>query len=105
MLKIRAVNVWPSAFDYAILSVRGVLDYRGIVRYDQNGTEEILVTLEVGSESDDSVTAEVVTSVRIACGLTVDTEVVSEGTLRSRVPEGYVKLSRWHDERPEQRRE
>jgi phenylacetate-CoA ligase len=98
MMKIRGVNVWPAQFDRAIFGVAGVADYRGVVGTDPRGSETVEVRLEVLPGSGDTGGA-VAEAVRRATGLTVRVTVEPPGTLSSQVPEGFVKIKRWRDER------
>ena len=105
MLKVRGMNVWPEALDAAIFGVADVTDYRGVVRLGDDGRETIVVTLECPPPRAGSVATEVVASVRRAVGVRVEVEVVPIGTLLGQVPEGFVKIARWRDERPSARDE
>lgn len=96
MMKIKGVNVWPATFDRAVFAVEGVGDYRGRVVTDDSGSEAIV--LEVETDADATLSA-VVASVRNATGLGARATRVGPGTLARRVPEGFVKIKRWTDER------
>lgn len=96
MMKVKGVNVWPATFDEAVFAVAGAGDYRGRVVTDDSGAEAIL--LDVEADHDDVITA-VVSSVRERTGLSARASRIVPGTLARRVPEGFVKIKRWTDER------
>lgn len=99
MLKLRGVNVWPVSFDEAIFSVAGVRDYRGLVRRE-NGSEvvELRVAFDPGIP-DDAVLRSVGEVVRRRVGVGVRVLAVHPHELSAEVPAGFVKVSRWRDER------
>ena len=97
MLKIRGVNVWPEAFDAALFSVEGVVEYRGRVTCSDEG-EAINIEIETAGNADEAETAcSVREAVRLATGLRATVSVVSPGTIVGSVPPGFVKVSRWID--------
>jgi phenylacetate-CoA ligase len=98
MLKIRGVNVWPGQFDLAVFGIEGVNDYRGVVGTDGDGSEVVEIRLETGLDARET-GSRVVESVRRATGLAVKVSVEPPGTLAKEVPEGFVKIKRWRDER------
>jgi phenylacetate-CoA ligase len=98
MMKVRGVNVWPAQFDAEVFSVRGVTDYRGVVTTDDRGAEVLEIRLETSLDPDK--TAErVAEAVRRATGLTPKVRIEFTGTLAGEVPEGFVKVKRWADQR------
>ena len=98
MMKVRGVNVWPAQFDAAVFSVRGVTDYRGVVSTDDRGAEVLEIRLETSLDPDKT-GASVAEAVRRATGLTPTVRIELIGTLAGEVPEGFVKVKRWADER------
>lgn len=98
MLKIRGVNVWPAALDRAVFSVPGVVDHRGRVAVDERGRE--LLELTVEPEPDASGVGDAVArELHRAVGLHAAVMVASPGAITRSVPEGFVKISRWRDDR------
>ncbi len=98
MMKIRGVNVWPAALDDAVFAVAGVTDYRGRVYIDENGSEVIVVRLEADRPGVDAST-EVAAAIQSMTGLAARVVVESPGTVAREVPEGFVKITRWTDDR------
>ncbi len=98
MMKIRGVNVWPAQFDAAVFGVEGVTDYRGVVGTDERGRETIEIHLETSGVAEDAA-SKVADAVRLVTGLSTKITVEQEGTLARLVPEGFVKVKRWRDER------
>lgn len=99
MLKIRGVNVWPEALDAVIFAVDGVVDYRGAVRTSDDGGEVVVVEVEASSAAGARVSQSIVDDVRRHLGIGVRVGVLEIGELSRRVPEGFVKVARWSDER------
>ena len=98
MMKVRGVNVWPAQFDAGVFSVGGVTDYRGAVTTDDRGAEILEIRLETSLDPYKTA-ASVAEAVRRATGLTPTVRVESTGTLAGEVPEGFVKIKRWEDQR------
>lgn len=98
LLKIRGVNVWPAALDQAVFSVPGVADYRGRVAVDDSGREVLEVKIECSHQADE-VSATVADRIRESVGLSADVQAVGPGVISQSVPEGFVKVSRWKDDR------
>jgi phenylacetate-CoA ligase len=99
MMKIRGVNVWPAQFDAAVFGVEGVVDYRGTVAIDGRGVEALRIRIEAGDEAGDGIARRVEEAVEQATGLTARIERELPGTMAREVPEGFVKMKRWQDER------
>lgn len=100
MLKLRGVNIWPVTFDEAIFAVPGVRDYRGVVRRAADGAELVELRVECDAQARTSdVLRDVKVRVRRDVGLGVDVRPVATGELSRQVPAGFVKVSRWSDER------
>lgn len=101
MMKIRGVNIWPEMFDRAILAVPGVREYRGTVSASADG-ETILVEVEPAEEgrvAGEALVAAVRAAVRAATAITVHVAVLRPGAIVGSVPVGFVKVSRWRDDR------
>jgi phenylacetate-CoA ligase len=98
MMKVRGINVWPSAIDRAIFSVPGVVDYRGRITVDASGREIVEVTVESAADEKDLLT-EVTRRIHEAIGLQASVVKVDPGVITGREPEGFVKVSRWRDDR------
>ncbi len=101
MMKIRGINVWPVAFDSAILGVDGVRDYRGVVRRRSDGGEAIELHVECEPARAGEIAGLVSNAVRRTVGLGVIVHPAEPGALSRNVPEGFVKVKRWRDERME----
>jgi phenylacetate-coenzyme A ligase PaaK-like adenylate-forming protein len=97
-MKIRGVNVWPAQFDAGVFSVLGVTDYRGVVTTDARGAEVLEIRLETSLDPDKTA-ASVAEAVRRVTGLTPKVRIEFAGTLAGEVPEGFVKVKRWADQR------
>lgn len=98
MMKIRGINLWPARFDEAVFGVPHASDYRGVVRLDDRGAEVIEVRVE-GSGDPVDLQEAVTAAVRKETGLAARVSVVPVGTLAREVPEGFVKVKRFHDMR------
>jgi len=96
MMKVRGVNVWPATFDTAVFSVPGVVDYRGRIGTGGDGSEIVEIRIEAESTAAAGLVTE---AVQQATGLNAAIAVVPAGTLAREVPEGFVKIKRWNDER------
>ncbi len=99
MLKIRGINVWPAQFDEAVFAIAGVENYRGVVDSAADGREEVRITVECSAARAEVVRQRVSDVVREHIGIGASVEVVVPGELSRAVPEGFVKVSRWRDER------
>jgi phenylacetate-CoA ligase len=97
MLKIKGVNVWPTAFDTAIFGVTGVLNYEGSVKRASDGSELVEVVVECESTRSSDVQRHIADAVRRDIGLGVAVRIVSPDELARSVPEGFVKMPRWRD--------
>lgn len=98
MIKIKGTNVWPAQFDTAIFSVPGVSNYRGTVELE-NGRESIRVRVECRHEQSESVIMAVEASVREFIGLKIEVQTIELGQISHEIPEGFVKVPRWIDNR------
>ncbi|MQA74470.1 MAG: AMP-binding protein [Solirubrobacterales bacterium] len=99
MMKIRGVNVWPASFDAAVFGVSGALNYRGSVRRAADGRELVELVVEGDPRERQSLAGPVREAVHRLVGLAVEVTVVAPGSLARDVPEGFVKVSRWTDQR------
>ncbi|MCW3040976.1 MAG: hypothetical protein JWM31_2881 [Solirubrobacterales bacterium] len=98
MMKIRGVNMWPEMFDRVVLTVEGVREYRGTV-FDSFDGESILVEVEPLEGADGALGQAVRAAVRAATSMTVQVTVLAPGDIVGSVPAGFVKVSRWRDDR------
>ena len=98
MIKIKGMNVWPAQFDAAIFSVPGVMNYRGTVEFE-DGRESVRVRVECPPRQSESVIQAVEVSVKMAIGLKVEVKPLTPGQLSHEIPEGFVKVPRWVDNR------
>lgn len=99
MMKIRGVNIWPESFDPLVFGVSGVADYRGVVTVSDAGNEELIIEVECPAADAGRVRQEIAVGIRRSLGLGVTVEVHDPGALALRVPEGFVKVARWRDDR------
>jgi phenylacetate-CoA ligase len=99
MMKVRGVNVWPATFDTAVFAVDGVADYRGRLLTDDRGVEVVEIRIETHLSASSRLAEEVATSVKRTIGLTSTVSLEPVGSLSRSVPEGFVKIKRWTDER------
>jgi len=80
MVCVRGVNIYPTAIEAVIRTVRDVAEYRATVR--SNGAlGTVAVEVEVSSSNRDAVTALVESRLREALGLTVAVNAVEPGAL------------------------
>ena len=98
MLKIKGINVWPAQFDAAIFGVVGVTNYRGTVELE-NGRESVRVRVECPPTHSEAILLEIQTAVRESIGLRIDIQSLKPGQLSHEIPEGFVKVPRWIDNR------
>jgi phenylacetate-CoA ligase len=98
MLKVRGVNVWPRMFDEAVLTVRGVREYRGTVSSRSSG-EFVLLEIEPTEDAGEGLRERVHAAVRAAVPLAVTVTILRPGDIVSTIPAGFVKVSRWRDAR------
>ena len=99
MMKVRGINIWPLAMDRVILGFPGIVEYRGSVTCDDTGREHVVVHLETTKDVTPDVATEVQDAIRRSLGLGVEVLSVEPGSITSNVPEGFVKVRRWQDER------
>jgi phenylacetate-CoA ligase len=98
MMKIRGVNVWPENFDTALFAIPEVLDYRGVVRSAEGTSDHIEIRVEL-SDSAAAVCDRVCAQVERVTGLRPAVTVLEAGEIAAATPTGFVKLSRWTDQR------
>ncbi len=98
MLKIKGMNVWPAQFDAAIFGVPGVMNYRGSVEVT-NGQESVRVRVECPPNRSKAVPLEVREAISGSIGLRAEVQPLSPGELSLEIPEGFVKVPRWTDNR------
>jgi phenylacetate-CoA ligase len=101
MMKVRGLNLWPITVDDIVLTTAGVRNYRGIVKLDGAGREDIDVDVEfdtaIPSPSRLDINREIEAKLRAVTGLRMD---VREAT--GPLPEfkdSESKARRWRDER------
>lgn len=102
MLKIRGMNVWPSAVDSAVFAHREVDEYVGRVSIDREGREAVVLTLALKPEAVGLAAADraallrrVGEAVRAATGVSMEISEVA----RAELPTFEFKSRRWIDER------
>ncbi|OZF06150.1 hypothetical protein CH300_13210 [Rhodococcus sp. 15-1154-1] len=96
MIKIKGMNIWPSAVDAAVL--RGpVLDYRAIVHTADNGSESVDLQLEIdaAADVDPNLMADIAETIKRTVGISMSISVLPTGTL----DEQHFKSRRWTDRR------
>lgn len=98
MMKIKGMNVWPTQFDAAIFGVPGVMNYRGTVEV-VNGRESVRVRVECPPNRSEAVLLEVREAISGSIGLRAEVQPLKPGELSLEIPEGFVKVSRWTDNR------
>jgi phenylacetate-CoA ligase len=97
MIKIKGMNVWPSAID-AIVLRPPVIDYVGRVFTDASGREGVRVQAEVPNESahrHPRLAEELKHEIKTAVGIAMDVELLPAGT----IPVQDFKSRRWTDDR------
>ena len=96
MVCVRGVNIYPTAIEAVVRTVRDVAEYRATVRSD-GALGTVSVEVEVSSANRDAVTALVESRLREALGLTVSVNAVEPGTL----PRYEMKAKRFMVEKGE----
>jgi phenylacetate-CoA ligase len=100
MMKIRANNIWPMTVDDVVLSNPAVAEYRGRVYLNDEGKDDVVVTVALQPEyrtrseaERGAVLAELVRRLKEQTNLTMRIEEVPE------LPEFEYKARRWTDDR------
>jgi len=96
MIKMRAMNVWPSAVDDVVFA-GPVSDYSGRVYTDDRGREmiELLVEPSEPINDPDTFAADLSAKIRAHVGVSMDVKLAKPGSFR----EVQFKARRWTDER------
>jgi phenylacetate-CoA ligase len=96
MVKIRGMNVWPSAVDEVVLG-GPVREYRARVFTDGAGRESVALRVEVGDAvaGRDDLAGQLRRRLKEQVGVSVEVEVVGEDSFA----ENDFKSRRWSDER------
>jgi phenylacetate-CoA ligase len=102
MLKIRGMNVWPSAVDGVVFAHKEADEYVGRVAIDQEGKEQVVVSLALKSEAAGLAPAEragllgrIGEELKAATGVSMELQEVR----RAELPTFEFKSRRWIDER------
>ena len=103
MMKVRGMNVWPSAVNAAVFESSAVADYRGRLYTDEEGREqmELAVELRPGAAGLDTVAAALRAAMKTRVGITPQMRIVPPGGLAEPIlaAAGTFKARRWSDER------
>ncbi len=98
MMKIRGMNVWPSAVDLEVLKNTDVLEYQGRVFLDNRGNEEVKVMLEIAEAvppaEKTALISSIASSLQERTGIRITVEQSPE-----KLPRFEFKPLRWKDER------
>jgi phenylacetate-CoA ligase len=96
MIKVRGMNVWPSAVDEVVLSA-AVADYTGRVFTDENGRESVELSVEPRAPVPDQAgfANELSAAVRKRIGVSVQVKLLEPRSLQ----EVQFKARRWRDDR------
>jgi phenylacetate-CoA ligase len=102
MLKIRGMNVWPSAVDSVVFVHKEADEYVGRVTIDQEGKEQVVVSLALKPEAAGLAPAEragllrrIGEELKAATGVSMELQEVR----RAELPTFEFKSRRWIDER------
>lgn len=102
MIKIKAVNVWPAAIESILFNYDEVEEYRGKVYMEENGTEDVLISLEFKSFVSEDRKQEMICSledqIRHKVGVRMKITEAKES-----LPRFEFKVRRWTDERSKDR--
>lgn len=100
MMKIRANNIWPMTVDDIVLSHPAVAEYRGRVYFNDEGKDDVVVTVafqpEYRQQSDAAkraILSELAGRLKNGTNLSMRVEEVPE------LPEFEYKARRWEDDR------
>lgn len=98
MIKIKMVNVWPSAVDDVVFGCREVAEYQGLVFLDDSGQEKVTVAIECKASVPDgrraSLMRELEALLKSRVGVRMDVVEAEEP-----LPRFEFKVRRWNDER------
>ena len=96
MIKVRGMNIWPSAVDEVIFA-EPVTDYSGRIYTDDAGRESIELSIEpqIDITDVDDFTARLAQLVRARIGVAVQVRLIAHGSLS----EVQFKSRRWRDMR------
>lgn len=102
MLKIKMVNIWPTAVDALLFAYPEIAEYQGRVFLDDAGYERVLVAVEfklaTSAERKADLKSEVETSIQKRLGVHMEF-IEAEVSL----PRFEFKARRWTDERKQSR--
>jgi phenylacetate-CoA ligase len=102
MLKIRGMNVWPSTVDSVVFAHKEVDEYVGRVTIDQEGREQVLISVALKPEAAGLAPSDRTTLFkRIGEALKASTGVSMElhEVARAELPTFEFKSRRWSDQR------
>ena len=102
MLKIRGMNVWPSAVDGVIFAHKEVDEYIGRVTIDQEGREQVLISLALKPEAaglTPSGRAALFRQIGEAIKATTGVSMELQEVARDQLPTFEFKSRRWSDQR------
>jgi phenylacetate-CoA ligase len=98
MIKIKAMNVWPSAVDAVVFAFPSVAEYQGRVFITEQGQEKVLLRVELRDQvpvgDRQSVMGEMSKLLQLRVGVTMDVVEAAEP-----LPRFDFKVRRWTDER------
>lgn len=92
MLRIRGVNIWPSAFETVLSTVPGFVDYRGDLSVDAGGRERVQITVEI--EEECTPPDNFATTLRDVTGISCEISWIT-----ARISTASFKQRRWTDRR------
>lgn len=98
MIKIKSVNVWPSAVEAVLFDHDEVEEYRGKVYMSEQGEEKVLLTVEFKKEVPASRKKELIPLLENAIRQNVGVRMEIEEALEP-LPRFEFKVRRWTDER------
>jgi phenylacetate-CoA ligase len=97
MIKVKAATVWPATVDGVVFSHREVDEYRGLVRRDANGREELVLRVAFRPDTDPGARAALLA--RITQEVKVATLVTPRVEEAAQLERFDFKAKRWVDER------
>jgi phenylacetate-CoA ligase len=103
MMKVRGMNVWPTAVDAVVFESTAVADYRGRLFTDDEGREQMELAVELRPDvaSTGELQAALRTTVKARVGITPKVRIVTPGGLAEPIlaATGTFKARRWTDQR------
>ena len=102
MMKVRGMNIWPTAVDSTVFGVPSVTDYRGRLFTDDDGREQMLLEIEAtGSSTGEPLEHLLAARVKSVVGITPQVRLLPQGAIGEPMlnTTASFKARRWADQR------